>query len=156
VSKLEYYKAKFGEERVEPMLRRMGAVFGQLGFRYSMGGLTGNTLDSHRLLVLAARQGLDRQNALAEELFLNYFTQEKYIGDRQVLLAAAEKAGVTGAQEWLDDPKAGLQEVQEELRTYGRGVSGVPHFRIGKLAVSGAQPPEVLVEALEEAAAAAA
>ena len=25
---------------------------------------------------------MQKQNALAEELFLNYFTQEKYIGDR--------------------------------------------------------------------------
>jgi hypothetical protein len=28
---------------------------------------------------------------VVEELFLNYFSQEKFIGDRAVLLAAAEK-----------------------------------------------------------------
>lgn len=42
----------------------------------------GNTLDSHRLLYLAGQQGLDKQHNLAEELFLGYFTQGKYIGDK--------------------------------------------------------------------------
>ena len=44
----------------------------------------GNTLDSHRLLYLAGQQGLEVQHKLAEELFIGYFTQGKYIGDRQV------------------------------------------------------------------------
>lgn len=42
----------------------------------------GKTLDSHRLIRLAGQQGPEKQNALVDELFANYFTQEKYIGDR--------------------------------------------------------------------------
>jgi hypothetical protein len=39
-------------------------------------GLTGNTLDSHRLIEWALHQGgPDAQNALVEELFRNYFTE---------------------------------------------------------------------------------
>lgn len=42
----------------------------------------GNRLDSHRHIAFARHQGFDKQNALAEELFLNYFSQGKYIGDQ--------------------------------------------------------------------------
>jgi 2-hydroxychromene-2-carboxylate isomerase len=44
------------------------------GLQYSMGGLTGNTRNSHRLLAWAAAEhGLDKQNQLAEALFNGYF-----------------------------------------------------------------------------------
>jgi len=46
------------------------------GLSYSMGGLTGNTRNSHRLLAWVAQQhGLDKQNLLAEALFNGYFCQ---------------------------------------------------------------------------------
>lgn len=38
-------------------------------------------MDSHRLIAYAGHQGLDKQNALVEELFLGYFTRGKYLGD---------------------------------------------------------------------------
>lgn len=41
-------------------------------------------MDSHRLIHLAGQQGIDKQNDLVEELFLGYFTQAKYVGDRYV------------------------------------------------------------------------
>lgn len=153
VDKREHYKAKFGEGRMQMIQDRVGGAFASLGYRYSMGGKTGSTLDSHRLLWLAGRQSLEKQNALVEELFLNFFTQEKFIGDKQVLVAVAEKADVEGSREFLDDPQAGLKEVLGEERKFRRGVSGVPHFVIdGRYQVSGAQPPEAFVEAFEVAA----
>lgn len=141
VDKVEYYKKKFGEERTAGIKDRLTKVFQELGLSFKLGGLTGSTLDSHRLIVLAGQQGVEKQNALVEELFLNYFTQEKYIGDRRVLLEAASKAGVVGAEDWLNDPNAGVEEIQNDLQTYAQGVSGVPNFLInGKQQLSGAQP----------------
>lgn len=55
--------------------------------------------------------------------------QEKYINDPEVLIAAAESAGLSGAREFVSDPNAGLQEVQQNLGKYP-GISGVPHFII--------------------------
>ena len=49
-NKLEMYKSKFGEARVQQMLPQMTKTFAELGIQYSIGGLTGNTLDSHRLI----------------------------------------------------------------------------------------------------------
>lgn len=149
--KLQYYYEKFGETRVRGMIEHMKKIFSERGLDYKIGGKTGNTMDSHRLLELAAQQGLVKQNALVEELFQNYFTQEKYIGDRDILLAAAEKVGISGAREFLDDPNAGRQEVLEGLREYAKGVTGVPFFRIGKETIAGAQPAEAFVKAFQKA-----
>lgn len=153
VNKMEHYKAKFGAGRMQMIIDRVGGAFANLGYKYSMGGKTGSTLESHRLIELAGRQGLEKQNAVVEELFLNFFTQEKYIGDREILVAAAEKVGVEGAREFLEDPQAGLKEVLTEERKFRRGVSGVPHFVIdGWYQISGAQLPEAFLEAFEVAA----
>lgn len=155
VDKEQFYMEKFGP-RVPAIMERMSSIFANLGHKYSLGGKTGNTLDSHRLLwwALHGPQGsVQKQNALAEELFLDYFTREKYIGDREVLAAAAERVGLPGAREFLEDTTAGTKEVKEEMSRFGRGVSGVPYFRIAGQKLSGAQPPEVFVEALMSAAA---
>lgn len=47
----------------------------------------GNTVDSHRLIYFAGKQGLDKQHDLVEELFCGYMTQGKYIGERYVFVA---------------------------------------------------------------------
>lgn len=56
------------------MLCCMQQTFASEGLKYSMGGLTGNTRNSHRLLAwTAAQYRLDKQNQLAETLFNGYF-----------------------------------------------------------------------------------
>ncbi|KAH7439684.1 hypothetical protein KP509_04G072200 [Ceratopteris richardii] len=154
VDKLEYYNNKFGKERAAAITERMTKVFHDLGLNFKIGGLTGSTLDSHRLIALAGQQGSEKQNMLVEELFLNYFTQEKYIGDRQILLEAGRKAQVEGAEAWLNDPNAGMEEIRQDLKQYGKGVTGVPDFLInGKQRLSGAQPPDSFLKAFELAVA---
>ena len=50
-------------------------TFAQEGMQYNMDGLTGNTLDSHRLIAHAGDQGPEKQDALVEGLFKAYFTE---------------------------------------------------------------------------------
>lgn len=38
-----------------------------------------------------------------EELFVNFFIEEKYIGDKNVLVVVVEKVGIEGVWEFLDD-----------------------------------------------------
>ncbi|GIL73974.1 hypothetical protein Vretifemale_3965, partial [Volvox reticuliferus] len=152
VVKMDYYNQKFGAARVAQMIPHMTRTFADEGLQYSVGGLTGNTLDSHRLIAWAEKFGAEKQNALVEELFQNYFCQEKHISDRGVLLAAAVKVGlpVDEAAAVLDDPRAHLQEVQQQLDR-ARGIGGVPFFIINNsYKLSGAQPPELFEEAFEE------
>ncbi|KAF5187095.1 Dsba oxidoreductase family protein, partial [Thalictrum thalictroides] len=102
--------------------------FALMVLEYNLSGLTGNTMDSHRIMVFAGHQGLDKQHALAEELFLGYFTRAKYIGDREFLIKSAEKVGVQGAAEFLEDPDKGVQEVYAELEKYSGNITGVPYY----------------------------
>lgn len=153
IGKMEFYSKKFGASQYERMAARMSEIFRGLGLEYDTCGLTGNTLDSHRLITFAAHQGYDKQNALVNELFLNYLCQGKYLGDRQVLLDAAKKIGIEGAEELLEDPSKGLKEVMEEFEKYSSRISGVPHFVInGKHELSGGQHPEAFKQAFQAAA----
>lgn len=130
----------------------MSEVFRTVGLVYSLSGLTGNTMDSHRLIYFSGQQGLDKQHDLVEELGLGYFTQEKYIGDQEFLLEAAAKVGIEGAEEFLKNPNNGLKEVEEELKTYSRNITGVPYYVInGSQKLSGGQPPEVFLRAFQAA-----
>nr|GMD51848.1 DSBA oxidoreductase family protein isoform 2 [Ipomoea batatas] len=151
VSKKEFYLRKFGA-RSEQLGQRMSEIFKGLGMEYDTSGLTGNTLDSHRLIYFARKQGQDKQHKLVEELFIGYFTQGKYIGDKEFLKEAARKVGVEGAEEFLEDPNNGLKEVNEELQQYSSNISGVPHYVInGKYKLSGGQPPETFLQAFQTA-----
>lgn len=77
----------------------------------------GNTIDSHRLMELALRQGGPAmQDALVERLFDDYFIQGLPLSDRSVLLKAAQAAKVEGAEVLLDDPDQLTEEVFSEVR----------------------------------------
>jgi predicted DsbA family dithiol-disulfide isomerase len=112
----------------------------------------GNTFDAHRLLHLAARH--DRQIELKRRLGRAYFTDGDAIGEADTLRRAAADVGldpdevdaVLAGDAFADDVRADLD------RARSIGVTGVPFFVAdGRLAVSGAQPPEVLLEVLQEA-----
>ncbi|KAG2430565.1 hypothetical protein HXX76_010084 [Chlamydomonas incerta] len=153
LNKLQYYNDKFGPARVAQMMPMMTKVYADLGLSYSTGGLTGNTLDSHRLIAWAEDKfGAAGQNRLVEEFFLDYFTREKYIGDREVLLAAVSRAGLdaAAAAAVLDDPGAYTEQVKQQIAR-ARGVGGVPFFTVeGRFKLSGAQEPEVFEELFEQ------
>ncbi|MFS8016005.1 putative Thioredoxin-like superfamily [Helianthus anomalus] len=122
---------------------------------------SGSSLDSHRLILFAGKQGLDKQHNLVEELMNGDF-----------LVESATKVGLEGAVEFLQDPNNGLQEeckctlnvmktrkksthiiVNEELGKYAANISGVPHYVIkGKHQLSGGQPAEVFLRAFQVAA----
>ncbi|XP_012088072.1 uncharacterized protein YwbO isoform X2 [Jatropha curcas] len=153
INKLQFYREKFGS-RTDAIIARMTEVFRGLGLEYNISGLTGNTLDSHRLLYFAGQQGPDKQHNLAEELFLGYFTKARYLGDSEFLLECAAKAGVGGAAEFLQDPpNNGVKEVNEDLQKHSANITGVPYYVInGKQKLSGGQPPEVFLKAFDAAA----
>jgi predicted DsbA family dithiol-disulfide isomerase len=110
-----------------------------------------NTLAAHRLLECARRHGGPaRQLALLDALFAGYFLQGENIGDRSVLERIAEARGLDAKalSEWRDAR-------EEAPRTAPAGVPGVPFYVFNdRLTLSGAHPPQVLVEAMERAVAA--
>ena len=105
------------------MLPFMQQTFAGEGIEgYSLDGKVANTLDSHRLMELAAQQGgAPLQDKLVERLFKDYFTQAKNIGDADVLAQAAEAVGVTGAPALLASD--GLQrEVMAQVEASRRSL----------------------------------
>ena len=98
-------------------------------------------------------QGLDKKNAFVDTLMIQCSTQEKYIGDRVVLLAAAKSAGIDGAEEWIDNPNSGLLEIQIEMKKNAQNISGVPHFLINnKYQQTGAQALDSFIHTFKRAA----
>lgn len=60
---------------VRGLAHALQETFAKEGLDYTMEGQTGNTLNSHRLIAFAGRQGPDVQDRVVEELFKAYFTQ---------------------------------------------------------------------------------
>lgn len=144
-------------ERVDQVQREMTERAAADGLDYHLDGQrTGNTVDAHRLVHLAATRG--RQDELVERLYRAYFTEQRSVFDAESLLAVAVEAGLDEAEARavLDgDAFADAVEADiEQAREYG--ITGVPFYVIdGRYGVSGAQPVEVFSSALEQAHAAA-
>lgn len=113
-----------------------------------------NTFDAHRLLHWAEVEG--RQAALKHALFDAYFTEGKNPSDREVLVAAAVKAGLDGAaaRDILTSDRFATEVREAEQLWQSRGISSVPAIVIDeRYLISGGQPPEVFEQALRKIAA---
>jgi predicted DsbA family dithiol-disulfide isomerase len=112
----------------------------------------GSTFDAHRLLHLAAEHGL--QDALKERLLLAYFSEGRAVHDPATLVRLAAEVGLdeTEAAEVLATGRYAEQVRADQAEATALGVTGVPFFVLDRrYGVSGAQSPEVLLQALEQA-----
>jgi predicted DsbA family dithiol-disulfide isomerase len=157
VSRREYRTKRFGSwERSRELDARVVAAGEAEGIHFAFDRIerTPNTLDAHRLVWLAERQGV--QDAVVEALFRAYFTEGRDIGKRQTLLDVVAGAGLDrdGAEAVLNGD-GGLEAVKEADALARRfRAEGVPFFIIdGTFTLSGAQQPEAFHEALKRAAA---
>jgi predicted DsbA family dithiol-disulfide isomerase len=135
------------------MIRERAA---KLGFKMAMseGSRIYNTFDAHRLLHWAAIEG--RQLELKHMLFEAYFTDGRNPGDIEVLVGAAEKAGLDGAaaRDVLTSGRYAKEVRDDERLWQSQGVSAVPAVIINrKYLISGGQPPEAFERALRNIAA---
>ncbi|HET8616059.1 MAG TPA: DsbA family oxidoreductase [Actinomycetales bacterium] len=111
-----------------------------------------NTVDAHRVIHLAARHGL--QGAMKERLLRAHFTEGESVGEADTLVRLAVEVGLDGddvrsvlaGDELVDDVR------RDEAEARALGITGVPFFVIDRTyGVSGAQPSELLLEALQTA-----
>lgn len=110
-----------------------------------------NSFNAHRLIQLAKANGLD--NEIEEKLFIDYFTAGRNIDDPAVLTEAGISVGLDRVSiEMMLDSDEFTDEVRlDEKAAQQIGISGVPFFVFDqKLAVSGAQPPETFLGAMEQ------
>ena len=122
-----------------------------LDFRFDL-ARPGNTLDAHRLLHLASEHGL--QDELKERLDRATFTEGSPTSDHSALRALATQVGLPEVEVEAvitsDRYSDAVRADEAQARAYG--ISGVPFFVIdGRYGISGAQPPDVLLQTLDKA-----
>lgn len=122
------------------------------GLRYDFDKVViANSFDAHRLSHYAKEHG--KGNDIEEQLFKAHFTDGKNIADHQVLAELAANVGLD-KQEVLSvlatDKYA--DAVQKDIETAAQlRVGGVPFFVLNKkYGVSGAQPAETFLQALQQ------
>jgi len=152
----EYLQAKFGEPKaVVAAYLPVQKAAEESGLAFDLGRITRtpSTLDAHRLIHWAGLEG--RQSAVVSALFRAYFAEGADIGDRAVLVAVAQKAGMQGDMvARLLATDADVSEIRArdgDIRA--RGLQGVPAFVIaGQHVVTGAQPATFWLQVLDELA----
>jgi predicted DsbA family dithiol-disulfide isomerase len=153
----EHLAAKYGMslEQAEASHAQMTELAAQEGLEYHFDTARGgNSFDAHRLIHFAAAHG--KQAEAQERVMRAYFTEGVAIADREALVALAADLGLDP-----DEARAVLESdayadaVRADERLAQRiGIHGVPFFVLGRrYGVSGAQPAEILVKALEQACA---
>ncbi|MDO5681980.1 MAG: DsbA family oxidoreductase [Propionibacteriaceae bacterium] len=152
-SEIDYLVQSKGmpREQVEQMTQQVAAAAAGEGLPVDFAAVVpANSLRAHFLLKTVARHDGD-VDAAQHALFAAHFANGEVISDEEVLVRIGTEAGLTAeqARAGLDDETIHA-EVQGDI-TRGRsiGIGGVPFFVFeDKYAVSGAQPPELFLQAL--------
>ena len=149
-----YRAMKFGSaEKARQIDARVGGAAEAVGlaFRQDLMLRTPNTLDAHRLIWLAGKEGV--QDAVMEAVFAAYFTQGRDIGEAAVLADCAAEAGMdrSAVAEFLKGDVAAQEMLAADRAAREAGVNGVPSFFLdGYGMFSGAMPAETMADALRK------
>ena len=151
----EYLAAKLGGsvEQVKQLDQRVTALAAAEGLAYDFDRYIVNTFDAHRVAHLAASQGLGE--AIEERLLRGQLVEGEILDEPATLVRLAGEVGVPAADvEAVLAGDAFTREVEDDIRMgLALGLTGVPFFVFDRaIGVSGAQPAEVFVRALEVAA----
>lgn len=154
----EFYGRKFGEQRLAQMWEQMTKLAAQDGITmaFDKQQRAPNTRMAHQAIRIARELGgAALQDKVVDACFEAHFTNGVDISDRDALLAALAPTGIDietlrtrlSGNDALDDV------ITDEKLANEIGISGVPFFIAnGKLAMSGAQPPDVFASFLAKAA----
>ena len=156
ISREDYLTTKFGSaERYRSIAQRVAQAAAAEGLTYELDKIKRqpNTLDCHRLILWAGESG--NAARMKQRLMDLYFTEGGDLTDRDVLVRAAADCGLDAdlvRQRLADDTDVARVEREAESAKEA-GIEGVPCFMFGgMIAVSGAQAPEYLAQAIERAA----
>lgn len=148
---VEFYRQRLGSaEAVQKRQAQVRQTAQSVDLSIDFSGISTmpNTADAHRLLERAAELGnVAQRDALLERLFAAYFHRGEDIGNSATLLSIAESCGY---------PRSALADCLEGARAPyndgGMSARGVPYFIFNRRqALSGAQPAEVLLQAMQQA-----
>ncbi|WDZ50956.1 DsbA family oxidoreductase [Acinetobacter vivianii] len=155
-SNTERLAKKYGRSyaEMEDMERNIAAMAAAEGIDFQwQKANSGNSFNAHRIIHLAQSKGLGNE---AEEAFFHaYMTEGLAIGEREVVEEIASRIGLDNAEvEYVldSDELADFVRHDEKIAREQLNVTGVPFFVFDqKLALSGAQPREIFLQALQQA-----
>ena len=151
----DYLAEKKGQTRewAVQMNEHVSRSAAEAGLQFNFDNMViANSFDAHRLIQLAKTYELG--NEMEELLFKAHFIDGKNIDDKAVLTEIGLAAGIENVvvSQMLDTYEFGNEVRADEQIAQQIGISGVPFFIFDqKLAVSGAQPPETFLGAMEQA-----
>jgi predicted DsbA family dithiol-disulfide isomerase len=159
MNRQDYVVQKFGAARSKDIYARVAAVGAEhsIPFAFDKIARQPNTVAVHSLIALAATAGPQAEGLQdrVKEAFLHaYFLDGVDLTRTENLVAIATAAGLDRAkvEDCLADPQSRQAVGEEDQRARAIGVEGVPFFIFnGKLAVSGAQGTEALLDAMRQA-----
>ncbi|KTE17311.1 DsbA family oxidoreductase [Sphingopyxis sp. H115] len=140
---------------------RLASIAAELGFAFNRGPdfRMRNSFDAHRLLTWAAamedpeqKGPTGVQTALKLALFAAHFTDNRDVGDHNVLADAAASVGLDRdrAVAILASGEFGEMVRTEEAYWADQNITGVPAFILGgRMLIPGAQDPEALIRVIE-------
>ena len=153
IARADYITKKFGARgySAHERLTHAGAQLG-IAFAFDKIERQPNTLAAHALI---ERARLNRVQAEVKEALLKaFFVDGQDLTDAETLVRVSAEAGLERkeAEAALADESLRRAVAEEEDKARAMGVNGVPFFIFNsRLAVEGAQPPEVLLNAMLEA-----
>ena len=159
IDRTAYLIRKFGSEA---RVRRIYGAIEQAGesvdidFDFDRIDRTPNSVDSHRLIRFALRNGAGPR--IVEILFFEYFIEGLDIGRQEVLQEIGARDGLNGDAigAYLSSEEDIDFVYDENTRAHRMGVSGVPAFVFNeKMVISGAQEPQILARMIDAAIATA-
>jgi predicted DsbA family dithiol-disulfide isomerase len=152
----EYLTTKFGSpDKYKGIAGRVADAAASEGLTYAVDKMTRqpNTLDCHRLILWAGSSG--KSPEMKQRLMEAYFTEGADLSDREQLVKAAADIGMDAdkTREMLASD-ADVERIETAANAAkDAGIEGVPTFILGGVAaVSGAQEPELLANAIEQIA----
>lgn len=163
---MEHLAKKYGQAAVarfaspDSPLAKMGRA---VGIAFTTKRNAYPTIKAHALMEHIKQSDNDKANGLMEEMYKCYFEKGENINNIETLAELAAKIGIMDKEEVYEacsneDLLRLVRQKDTEYKTR-KNISGVPFFIIhqnnGKppLSLSGAQPPEILAQQLQKAAA---
>lgn len=110
-----------------------------------------NTFDAHRLAMFAKTNGL--MHEMTERILRAFYTDSKHIGDHSTLIDLAVEVGLKREEvaELLSCDAMHDEVRKDQHEAKELGINSIPFFLINKkYAITGAQPTDKFVEALQQ------
>lgn len=155
VDKLEYFKRLragrgISEQQGEERSRQLRAAWAADGLTLAeRGGRWGNSFDAQRLISLARKQGCE--DAMVEEIYTGNHEKNQPLSEWSFLIAAAERAGVSGAEALLQGDEEAAEVAGKIKRYKDMGLNAVPVIVVNdREPMHGAPDHSLLARVFEE------